>query len=76
MPEELLGSGRVDVRQGHPLAGGGPAAAGHESVYVRVKAPLVSERLNWKWGCVALDDPDIRELFRVVPLGTPVEILP
>jgi len=29
---------------------------------------------DWTWGCVALDDPDIRELFAVIPLGTPVEI--
>ena len=31
---------------------------------------------DWTWGCVGLDDPDIRELFAVIPLGTPVEIVP
>jgi murein L,D-transpeptidase YafK len=31
---------------------------------------------DWTWGCIALDDPDIRELFGVIPLGTPVEITP
>lgn len=31
---------------------------------------------DWTWGCIALDDPDIRELFGLVPLGTPVEITP
>jgi murein L,D-transpeptidase YafK len=31
---------------------------------------------DWTWGCIALDDPDIRELFRVVPIGTEVEIRP
>jgi murein L,D-transpeptidase YafK len=31
---------------------------------------------DWTWGCVALDDPDMRELFAVTPIGTPVTILP
>ena len=30
---------------------------------------------DWTWGCIALDDTDIRELFSVIPLGTTVEIL-
>ena len=29
---------------------------------------------DWTWGCVALDDKDIRELFDAVPLGTKVII--
>ena len=29
---------------------------------------------DWTWGCVALDDIDIGELFNVVPVGTPVRI--
>ena len=31
-------------------------------------------RSDWTWGCVALDDKDIRELFAAVPIGTPVTI--
>lgn len=31
-------------------------------------------RSDWTWGCVALDDEDIRELFNVVPIGTEVVI--
>jgi murein L,D-transpeptidase YafK len=31
---------------------------------------------DWTWGCVALDDPDMKELFALVPVGTPVEIRP
>jgi L,D-peptidoglycan transpeptidase YkuD (ErfK/YbiS/YcfS/YnhG family) len=31
---------------------------------------------DWTLGCVALDDPDIRMLFRVVPVGTTVRIAP
>lgn len=29
---------------------------------------------DWTWGCVALEDKDIRELFDVLPVGTPVTI--
>jgi len=31
-------------------------------------------RSDWTWGCVALDDNDIRELFNAVPVKTPVSI--
>jgi murein L,D-transpeptidase YafK len=31
---------------------------------------------DWTWGCVALDNPDIKELFDAVPVGTPVLIRP
>jgi murein L,D-transpeptidase YafK len=31
---------------------------------------------DWTWGCVALDDADIRELFPRIPVGTPVVIEP
>jgi murein L,D-transpeptidase YafK len=31
---------------------------------------------DWTWGCVALDDPDIKELYDTVPVGTPVRIFP
>jgi murein L,D-transpeptidase YafK len=31
---------------------------------------------DWTWGCVALEDRDVRELFEVIPVGTPVRIEP
>jgi murein L,D-transpeptidase YafK len=31
---------------------------------------------DWTLGCVALEDDDIRELYPVIPVGTPVEIRP
>ena len=31
---------------------------------------------DWTWGCVALDDEDVRELYAAVPVGSPVTIEP
>lgn len=31
---------------------------------------------DWTWGCVALENADIKELFDAVPVGTPVTIKP
>jgi murein L,D-transpeptidase YafK len=33
-------------------------------------------RSDWTWGCVALENEDIKELFEAVAVGTPVKILP
>ena len=33
-------------------------------------------RSDWTWGCVALENDDVRELFNAVPVGTPVTIQP
>ena len=33
-------------------------------------------RDDWTWGCVALDDRDVKELFDAVPVGTMVVIEP
>jgi len=31
---------------------------------------------DWTWGCVALEDAEIEELYAAVPLGTPIVIFP
>jgi murein L,D-transpeptidase YafK len=31
---------------------------------------------DWTWGCVALENEDVKELFDAVPVGTPVTIRP
>lgn len=31
---------------------------------------------DWTWGCIALDDPEMKELFDAIPIGTPVVIEP
>jgi murein L,D-transpeptidase YafK len=33
-------------------------------------------RLDWTAGCVAVTNPEIEEIYRAVPDGTPVEIRP
>ena len=33
-------------------------------------------RSDWTWGCVALENEDIRELYEAVTVGTPVIIKP
>ena len=36
----------------------------------------MQRRFDWTKGCIALDDVEIEEVWRVVPDGTPVEIRP
>jgi murein L,D-transpeptidase YafK len=31
---------------------------------------------DWTWGCIALDDPEMKELFDAIPVGTPVAVFP
>lgn len=31
---------------------------------------------DWTFGCVALENPEIKELFDILPAGTPVRIMP
>lgn len=31
---------------------------------------------DWTWGCLALSNEDVEELYRALPLGTPVVIRP
>ena len=31
---------------------------------------------DWTWGCVAVENEEIQELFKAIPVGTEVEILP
>lgn len=31
---------------------------------------------DWTWGCIALEDSDIKELFDSIPLKTPITITP
>jgi lipoprotein-anchoring transpeptidase ErfK/SrfK len=31
---------------------------------------------DWTWGCIALDDADIKELYGAIGEKTPIKILP
>lgn len=31
---------------------------------------------DWTWGCIALEDADIEDLYARVPVGTPITIVP
>ena len=31
---------------------------------------------DWTWGCIAVTNAEVDELFRAVPVGTPIEIKP
>ena len=35
----------------------------------------MTDGYNWTLGCIGMTNPDIRELYRFLPDGTPVEIL-
>ena len=32
--------------------------------------------IDWTWGCVALDDADMRKLYDAIEVGTPITIHP
>ena len=33
-------------------------------------------KTDWTLGCIALEDEDVRELYHLAPVGTPVSIRP
>lgn len=37
---------------------------------------LIDQRQNWTWGCIALKNKDVDELYGIVSKGTWIEILP
>jgi murein L,D-transpeptidase YafK len=40
------------------------------------EAGVTHREKDWTNGCVALTDEEMEEIWRLVPLGTPVEIRP
>jgi murein L,D-transpeptidase YafK len=52
--------------------GGGVEIHGLESKYAWVGS--LHRQINWTAGCVALTNPEIEEIYKLVPVGTPVEI--
>ncbi|MEL6495824.1 MAG: L,D-transpeptidase [Cyanobacteria bacterium J06623_7] len=37
---------------------------------------LIDNRSNWTWGCIALKNKDVDELYSVIEVGTAIEIVP
>ncbi|MBE9009411.1 L,D-transpeptidase [Pseudanabaenaceae cyanobacterium LEGE 13415] len=37
---------------------------------------MIDQRKNWTWGCVSLKNQDVEEIYRIVQVGTIVEIVP
>jgi murein L,D-transpeptidase YafK len=54
--------------------GGAVGIHGRTPVAGNERRPFVDR--NWTDGCIALDNADVDEIYRVVSLGTPVMILP
>ncbi len=38
--------------------------------------PFPWARRDWTWGCIAVTNREMRAIYAMVPLGTPVDILP
>lgn len=58
---------------GHP-PGGDIMIHGVEKKYEYLGA--LQHNYDWTDGCIALTNPEIEELFRLIPTGTPIEIKP
>jgi murein L,D-transpeptidase YafK len=65
----------ADRERAHKLGvspGGGVEIHGLESKYAWVGS--LHRQADWTAGCIAVTNPEIEEIYRLVPLGTPVEI--
>src|SRR5882672_7062785 len=52
--------------------GGGVEIHGLEAKYAWVGS--LHRQINWTAGCIAVTNPEIEEIYKLVPVGTPVEI--
>lgn len=52
----------------------GKPAGGNICVHGQPNGVNGMMRGDWTWGCVAMKNDDIEEMFRVVPVGTPIRI--
>lgn len=52
--------------------GGGVEIHGLDPKYAWVGS--LHRRVNWTAGCIAVTNPEIEEIYKLVPVGTPVEI--
>lgn len=67
--EAALASGRV------PILGNDPAGVGGAiGIHGTDKPHLNRKNVDWTWGCISLDNDNVEDLARLVPVGTPVLI--
>jgi murein L,D-transpeptidase YafK len=65
-----------DERQQPPWDTRLGGAVGIHGRVLESAVPVNQPGANWTDGCIALDNADIDEIYRIVSLGTPVTILP
>lgn len=68
---DLLQGRVVPVRGGHPVPEGG-----HIGIHGTDNPLLNNGDINWTTGCISVDNRDISELRRILPIGTVVIIQP
>ncbi len=61
--------GRVPLRGGHV-----PGTGGSIGIHGTVDDALNRSGVNWTYGCISLLSADIQELYKIIPVGTPVVI--
>jgi hypothetical protein len=69
--DELLQGRVLPVRGGHPVAEGG-----HIGIHGTDNPLLNDGDVNWTTGCISVENRDISELRRILPIGTVVIIQP
>ncbi len=69
--DELLEGRVLPVRDGHPVAEGG-----HIGIHGTDDQALNDGDVNWTTGCISVENRDISELRRILPVGTVVIIQP
>lgn len=66
---------KTDRERAHKLRvnpGGGVEIHGLEPKYAWIGS--LHRQINWTAGCIAVTNPEIEEIYKLVPIGTPVEI--
>jgi murein L,D-transpeptidase YafK len=66
---EALAEGRVPVIDGRP-----PGLGGEVGIHGTDRTEANVRGVDWTWGCISLLNEHIRELYDIVPIGTPVLI--
>ncbi len=69
--DELRDGGVVPVEGGHPIGVGGRIG-----IHGTDNSLLNTDNVNWTTGCVSVDNQDIVELYKLLPIGTVVIIKP